>query len=71
MFRLTGFQRPARLRYTADWLKAISAGAFILGLLSPDLVGGRMWLAILVVGVPADALGFWLAGAGKEEEGAE
>jgi len=67
MFKLTIFKRPARLRYAADWFKAISAGAFILGLLSSDLVGGRMWLAILGIGIPFGAFGFWLAG----KDGAE
>ena len=65
---LKAVRRPDRLKYgtewlrTIRWLRTISAGAFLLGLLSPDLVGAKMWLAFLVVGIPTGLLGFWLIG---------
>ena len=59
---LKAVRRPDRLKYGAEWLRTISAGAFLLGLLSPDLVGAKMWLAFLVVGIPTGLLGFWLIG---------
>ena len=60
--RLRTVGRPARLKYTAEWFRTISAGAILLGLLSPDLVGARVWLAFLVIGLPTGLIGFWLIG---------
>ena len=63
---LKAVRRPARQKYVVEWLRTVSAGAILLGLLNPDLVGGKMWVALLGIGIPTGFFGFWLTG--KEGE---
>ena len=63
---LAGFRRADRVKYASEWLRTVSAGAIILGLLNPEFTGGRMLSAILAVGLPFGVVGFWLAGGGEK-----
>ena len=62
--KLTGFRQAVKFKYTSEWLRTVSAGAVILGLLNPDFTGGRMWIAILLVGLPFFIVGYLMAGKG-------
>jgi len=59
---LKAVRRPARQKYAVEWFRTVSAGAILLGLLNPELVGGKMWVALFGIGFPAGLFGFWLTG---------
>ena len=56
------------IKHIADWARTISAGAILLGLLNPDLVGQEAARAISKIGLPFLILCFIFSVLGRRME---